>query len=102
MLEDGVDPAIPGERRGRKDSRIDFRVALHLATAGGADVLDLPVGRLSPGCHFDALLIDPEAPGGTIRRWDTLDTDEELIEKIVFTASRPNIAKVWVDGRQQA
>lgn len=102
MLEDGVDPAIPAERRGRKDSRIDFRVALHLATAGGADVLDLPVGRFAPGSRFDALLIDPEAPGGTIRRWEGLDTDEELIEKIVFTASRPNIAKVWVDGRRRA
>ena len=63
MLEDGVDAAIPPDRRGRPQSRIDFGVALHLATAGGADVLDLPVGRFAPGCHFDAVLIDPAAPG---------------------------------------
>ena len=46
MLEDGVDSALPAGLRGRPGSRIDFRTALHLATAGGADVLDLPVGPL--------------------------------------------------------
>ena len=86
--------------RGRPESRIDFRTALHLATAGGADVLDLPVGRFAPGCHFDAMLIDPDAPGGMIRRYDDLDTPEDVVQKIVFTASRPNITKVWVGGRR--
>ena len=99
LLEDGVDPALPPERRGRRESRIDFRIALHLATAGGADVLDLPVGRFAPGCRFDALLIDPDASFGTVRRFADLDTDEDIVQKIIFTASRANIAKVWVDGR---
>jgi guanine deaminase len=100
LLEDGVDAAIPPDRRGRPGSRIDFGTALYLATAGGADVLDLPVGRFAPGCHFDALLIDPAAPGGTIRIYDDLDTIEDIVQKIVFTASRPNIAGVWVGGRR--
>ena len=98
MLEDGVDAALPAERRGRPGSRIDFRTALHLATAGGADVLDLPAGRFAAGCHFDAMLIDPGAPACTVRIFDTLDTREDVVQKIVFTASRANIAKVWVGG----
>lgn len=100
MLEDGVDAAIPPRRRGRPQSRIDFGVALHLATAGGADVLDLPVGRFAPGCHFDAVLIDPAAPGSTMRVYDDLDTPADIVQKIVFTASRSNIARVWVGGRR--
>ena len=63
-------------------------------------MLDLPVGRFAPGCHFDALLVDPAAPGGTIRIYDDLDTSEDVVQKIVFTASRANIAAVWVAGRR--
>ncbi len=101
MLEDGVDAALPAERRGRPGSRVDFGTALHLATAGGADVLDLPTGRFAPGCHFDALLIDPSAPGGTVRVYDDLDGPADIVQKIVFTASRANIASVWIAGRRR-
>jgi guanine deaminase len=45
-LEAGVDPTRPTGERGRASSRSDFRQALWLATAGGDEVLDLPVGRL--------------------------------------------------------
>jgi guanine deaminase len=100
MLEDGVDAALPAERRARPHSRIDFGLALHLATAGGADILDLAVGRFAPGCHFDAMLIDPAAPQGTVRIYDDLDTPADIVQKIVYTASRPNITGVWVAGRR--
>jgi len=100
LLEDGVDAELSPDRRGRTRSRIDFGLALHLATAGGADVLDLRVGRFEPGCHFDAVLVDPAAPGGTVRLYDDLDTLPDIVQKIVFTASRPNIATVWVGGRR--
>jgi guanine deaminase len=98
LLEEGVDPALAPDQRGRAASRVDFRVALHLATAGGADVLDLAVGRFAPGCAFDAVLIDPDAAAAPIRRWEGIDSHEDLIQKIVFTATRANIARVWVDG----
>lgn len=98
MLEEGVDPARPKAERGRPGARVDIRTAFHLATAGGADVLDLPVGRFVPGCHFDALLIDPQAPGGTIRL-DDADTAEDILQQILYTASRANISRVWVGGR---
>lgn len=102
MLETGVDPDRPAAERGRPGARIHLPLAFHLATAGGADALDLPVGRFAPGKRFDALLIDPDAPGSTMRLFDEVDDEADLIETIIYTASRPNLACVWVDGRAVA
>ena len=102
MLETGVDPALPQETRGRAGSRIDFDTAFYLATAGGGDVLDLPVGQFAPGFHFDAILVDPDAPEGTMRVWDDIDSDEDALQKIVYTASKANLAAVWIGGRSVA
>lgn len=98
MLEDGVDPDRPASERGRPGSRIDWRTAFHLATAGGAQALDVPVGLFAPGRRFDALVIDPERPEGTIRLLDDDVDGEALLARIVHTASIPNIAAVYVDG----
>ncbi len=100
MLEEGVDAAEGPEERRRPGTRIDFRTALHLATAGGAAVLDVPAGRFAAGCHFDAMLVDPAAPGSTVQVYDDLDTAEDVVQKIVFNASRSNIRDVWVAGRR--
>ncbi len=97
MLEDGVDPALPADRRGRKDSRIDMATAFYLATAGGGETLDLPVGTFAVGQKFDAMLVDPKAAGGTVRLFGESDPIA-ILEKVLYTASRPNIASVWVDG----
>jgi guanine deaminase len=102
LLESGVNPLLPPETRGRAGARIDVRDAFHLATAGGGDALDLPVGRFAPGNHFDAIVIDPAAPGGTIRLDQDSDDPEDVLQKIVFTASRPNIASVIVGGERVA
>jgi guanine deaminase len=99
MLEDGVDPALPADRRGRKDSRIDMATAFHLATAGGGEALDLPIGSFAVGQKFDAMLVDPEASAGTVRLFGETDSIA-LLEKVLYTATRPNIASVWIDGRQ--
>lgn len=98
MLEDGTDPALPPERRGRRNSRIDIATAFHLATAGGGEALDLPIGRFAVGQKFDAMLLDPDAAAGTVRRFGETDP-LAVLEKLLYTASRPNIRTVWVDGR---
>jgi guanine deaminase len=100
MLEDGVDARLPPEERGRSDSRIDWKTAFHLATAGGAQALDLPIGRFETGCYFDAIAVDAEAAQGTIRLFD--NDLETVLQKIIYTASRANIADVWVAGRRVA
>ena len=97
-LEEGVDPTAPGEKRGTAQSRIDFRQAFHLATAGGADVLDLPVGQFTPGYQFDAILIDTDAPSAPILIEDDMDSLDDVLQKIVNSATRANIAATWVSG----
>jgi len=93
LLESGVDPTRPRATRGRAASRIDFREAFWLATAGGADVLDLPVGRLEPGRQFDAVLV--RRPGPAF--WDP--DDDNLLQQIVLGAQPSDILATWVAGR---
>lgn len=103
MLETGTDPDLPPERRSsRTGARIDFRDAFHLATAAGGIALDLRVGQFAPGYRFDAMAVDTLAEAGTIRLRDDLDPEDGILQKIVYTASRSNLAAVWVDGRKVA
>jgi guanine deaminase len=96
-LESGVDPARPAAERGSPDSRIGVGTAFHLATAAGGAALDLPVGRFAPGYAFDAIAVDPDAPQGTIRLWDEPD-DDAVLQTVLLTASRANLAAVWTNG----
>ena len=102
LLEDGVDPLLARAARGQADARVDWKTAFHLATAGGADVLDLPIGSIQPGRQFDAILIDAAAPLGTIRTLDGVDDPENVLQKIIYNASRANIRDVWIAGRRVA
>jgi len=103
MLESGVDPRLDAASRSTfGPARLDFRDAFHVATAGGAKALDLPVGQFSPGYRFDAMVVDANADKGTIRLWGDLDIGDDILQKIIFGASRANIAGVWVDGRKLA
>ena len=101
LLESGVDADLPATARGWPGSRIDLATAFHLATAGGGAALDLPIGRFEVGCHFDAMVIDTVAETGGIRLFEPL-APLDLLEKIINTASRANIAAGWVDGTQVA
>ncbi len=103
MLESGVAPDQSSEKRSHHvDARIDFREAFYLATMGGGVALNLPIGKFAPGYQFDAIVIDATSARGTIRLWDDLDHGDNVLQKIVYTASRPNISKVWVGGRHIA
>ena len=96
MLETGVDPATGQADRGVPASRVDFRDAFWLATAGGADVLDLPIGLFAPGRQFDAVLIDlPDADLGD-------QNDDTLLQSIVMRATPGDLRGTWVAGRQVA
>jgi len=101
LLQDGVDPTLPAAQRGTRNSAIDLKTAFHLATAGGGIALDLPIGVFAPGYKFDAMSIDTTAPTGGIRLFDTSEPTA-IFEKILYGASRANIAKVWVDGANVA
>lgn len=100
MLEEGVDPALPAVQRGRPGSRVDLVTAFHVATAGGGVALDLPIGRFEAGCHFDAVAIDTGARDGGIRLFGE-ETAEGVFEKIIYGATRANVARVWVSGEDR-
>ncbi len=99
LLEDGVNPRLAVGDRGVEQSRIDFRHAFYIATSGGGDVLDLPIGRLERGYQFDAVLIDLKAPSSAIT---CLSSNEEslddTLQKIVMNATRTNIRTTWIAG----
>lgn len=97
LLQDGVDPTLPAGERGTPNSAIDLKTAFHVATAGGGIALDLPIGVFAPGYKFDAMSIDTAAPTGGIRLFETTEPTA-IFEKILYGASRANIAQVWVDG----
>ncbi len=98
MLEDGVDPAIGPVDRGVPESRIDTITAFWLATAGGAAVIDLPVGLIEPDRRFDAMAVQTDRPSGAIRLWDGIDDDTRAFEKVVRLATADDISHVWVNG----
>ncbi len=98
MLEDGVDPAMNSAKRGVPESRIDTVTAFWLATAGGAAVVDLPVGLIEPGRRFDAIAVRMDRPSGLIRTWEGLDDHARIFEKVVRLATADDISHVWVDG----
>ena len=99
MLEDGVDPALGATDRGVPESRIDTVTAFWLATAGGAAVIDLPVGLIEPGRRFDAIAVRTDRPGGAIRLWDGIDDDARAFEKVIRLATADDISHVWVEGK---
>jgi len=98
-LEDGVDPALQSNRRGRRQSAIDFRHAFWLATAGGGETLNLPIGKFARGFHFDAMAIGVNHPDSNIRYFPDMDSLSDLFQKIVYNAQRSDINQVWVHGR---
>lgn len=101
-LDDGVDASLPAAARGVSASRIDWRLAFHLSTAGGAEALDLPVGSFRPGNSFDAMEIDPTARAGSIHLIEGIDGPDDALQKTLYTATKANIARVFVAGRTVA
>ena len=93
MLESGVDPALAQDTRGVPGTRVDFRDAFWLATAGGAQVLDLPVGLFAAGRRFDAVLVD--LPDADLVRLSA----DELLQAVVMRATAQDLKATWVDGR---
>lgn len=96
LLETGVDPDVPRETRGHPGTTIDMQTAFHLATAGGGEALELPIGIFRPGFHFDAIAIDPNVAEGTIRLFGAQAVDR--VEQILYGASRTNIVATFVGG----
>jgi guanine deaminase len=98
--QSGVHAHLPPQERGARGEPINHQEAFWLATAGGAEALDLPTGSFRPGHEFDALLLDTRAAASNIGIRQGEDTAEDIFQKIVLNATRANVASVWVSGRK--
>ncbi len=99
MLEEGANPGVPAKDRGTPGSRINCLEAFWMATVGGAETLGLQVGQFTPGYHFDAIVIDTASADSNLDVRRDLDSDHDVLQKIVYNAERQNITNVWVQGR---
>lgn len=100
MREDGVDATVDPSRRGVAGSRVTLAEAFWMATTGGGVALDLPVGLLSPGYAFDAMIIDTKVEDSDLLLWPSLDTGSDVFEKSMHHATRRNVVRVWVQGSE--
>ena len=98
LLEDGVDADIPTASRGVSGSRVSSMEAFYLGTTAGGIALGLPIGLLSPGMSFDAILVDSAAAESDLTLWEEFDSTDEILQKIIHSANRNNIKQVWVAG----
>jgi guanine deaminase len=98
--EEGVDATMPSTTRGTPGTRLTFAEALWMATTGGGLALGLPIGLLSPGYSFDAIVVDASVPDTDLMFWPGLDTPHDMLQKILNNGVRRNVTNVWVQGRQ--
>ncbi|HHA3413428.1 TPA: guanine deaminase [Salmonella enterica subsp. enterica serovar Muenchen] len=99
-LNDGVNPQLVSEKRGNPGAEITFKEAFWLATGGGGEVLDLPVGQLREGFLFDAIVINTNSPGSDILIRDQEDSVHDILQKLIYNTQRSNIREVWVGGNK--
>jgi len=92
QLESGTNATLEVETRGVAGSRSNFIEAFYLATAGGGQVLDAPLGKFAPGYQFDAV------EHSSLLYFPDLDTIEDLFQKTLYAATRENIVSVWTEG----
>jgi|TARA_B100001964_G_scaffold240505_1_gene310500 guanine deaminase len=97
-LQEGVNATVKSEKRGVPGASINFKEAFWMATAGGGEALGLKVGRFSEGYCFDAMVVDTAVVESNLLIWSGMDSLEDVLQKIVYNARRPNIRTVWVQG----
>lgn len=88
-------------QRGDDSKNINYSHAFHLATLGGAQVMNLDnkIGNFLVGKEFDALVISPRAKSSSFDAFD-FHNQEELIQKFLFCGDDRNISKIYVAGRR--
>jgi guanine deaminase len=97
-LESGVAAEVPQSERGVPETRIDFKEAFWMATTGGGKALDLNIGLIKETYAFDAIVVDTQVANSNLVVWDELDKAEDVLQKIIYNASRQNIRQVWMQG----
>jgi guanine deaminase len=61
--------------------------------------LDLRIGVFREGYQFDAIVLDGRTPNSNLRLEQNA-APEEILQKIVYHATRADIKEVWVANRR--
>ena len=99
MLEAGIDVVREPGERGVSGSGSDVLTAFWMATAGGAEVLGLPIGLIEPGRRFDAIVVDVAGLPAAASIDNEL-ASRLVLERIVRLAGPADISATWVDGQK--
>ncbi|KOP79957.1 chlorohydrolase [Bacillus sp. FJAT-21945] len=100
MLDDGVNPALPAEKRGLPNSRITMNEAFFFATAGGGESLSLPIGRLEENYAWDVQIIDTTVASAKLPIYSANEDLFDVFHKIMYLVRPENIREVWVQGEK--
>ncbi len=98
MLQEGVNPSLPRDERGKACSAITINNAFYSATVAGGTALNLPIGKLEKGYSFDVQILSTE----NIPQFYKEKTPEDLLHKILLLSESSDIKEVWVQGRRVA
>lgn len=94
QLEEGVDRDLAQSERGVDNSRISVLQAFHLATAGGGEALDLPIGQIAKDYTADFQVIDAT----DLPSFEVFTDPEHELQRILYLADKENIRQVYVQG----
>lgn len=100
MLDDGVNPSLPADKRGVRNSRITMNEAFYFATAGGGESLSLPIGRLAENYAWDVQIIDTALASAKLPIHNVKDGLYDVFQKIMYLVRPENICEVWVQGEK--
>lgn len=92
MRNDGIDRADAG----MAGSRISVQTAFYLATKGGAEALNLPVGEIAAGKQADLQIVTDQLP------WPDDEGPLDRLERLLYQTHREQVAEVLVNGETVA
>lgn len=98
QAEHGVDTEEALANRLHTERRVSVVEAFYLATTGGGEALDLPIGKFEKGYAFDAQVIDTQATYNSIQSFDEQDSLTDTFERIIYRANTENVKQVYVQG----
>jgi len=91
MFDEMRDAAMVGKLAADDASAVPAAAVLEMATAGGADAIGLPGGRIAPGHAADLAVIDLDAPH--------LLPAHDLVSHLVYAARGSDVRHTVCDGR---
>ncbi|WP_283680044.1 amidohydrolase family protein [Lentilactobacillus sp. Marseille-Q4993] len=94
MLADGVDSDLDPADRGVANSAISAKEAFYLATAGGAEALNLNAGKIEVGKLADLQVVSSAYPSFT------KESSDDRFEKLMYQTTKANVDRVFVNGKQ--